>query len=181
MQETDMSMLVVTPLSALESAIARYRPSHVVTLLSPEHMIDTPHGFDRRCHLRLGMHDVADAWTSDCAPCAGHVQSLIEFGRGWDTQAPMLVHCWAGISRSMAAAYTVLCDRLGPGAERDVAQAIRARAPHAWPNPLLVRLADDLLERNGDMIAAAEAIGRGSIVAEGCCVELPIELDELGT
>jgi predicted protein tyrosine phosphatase len=93
----------------------------------------------------------------------------------------MLVHCWAGISRSMAAAYTVLCDRLGPGAERDVAQAIRARAPHAWPNPLLVRLADDLLERNGDMIAAAEAIGRGSIVAEGCCVELPIELDELGT
>lgn len=174
-----MSMLVVTPLSALDSSIARYRPSHVVTLLAPEHMIATPHGFERERHLRLGMHDVADVGSSDCAPCANHVQSLIEFGRSWNAQAPMLVHCWAGISRSMAAAYIVLCDRLGPGTERDVAQTIRARAPHAFPNPLLVRLADDMLERNGDMIAAAESIGRGTIVAEGHCVELPIEPHEL--
>jgi predicted protein tyrosine phosphatase len=176
-----MSMLVVTPLSALDSSIARYRPSHVVTLLSPEHMIDTPHGFEREQHLRLGMHDVADVWSSDCAPSADHVRSLIDFGRTWSAQAPMLVHCWAGISRSMAAAYIVLCDRLGPGTERDVAQAIRSRAPHAFPNPLLVRLADEMLERNGDMIAAAESIGRGTIVAEGCCVELPVEPVELAT
>jgi predicted protein tyrosine phosphatase len=176
-----MSMLVVTPLSALESSIARYQPSHVVTLLSPEHMIDTPQGFRREQHLRLGMHDVADAWTSDCAPCADHVRSLIDFGRSWNAQAPMLVHCWAGISRSMAAAYIVLCDRFGPGAERELAQAIRARAPHAFPNPLLVQLADDILLRDGRMVDAAETIGRGTVVAEGCCVELPIKLDELTT
>jgi predicted protein tyrosine phosphatase len=91
----------------------------------------------------------------------------------------MVVHCWAGISRSMAAAYIVLCDRLGPGPERNVAKAIRCRAPHAFPNPLLVQLADDILGRDGDMVAAAESIGRGTIVAEGCCVELPIKLDEL--
>jgi predicted protein tyrosine phosphatase len=176
-----MSVLVVTPLSALDSSIARYRPSHVVTLLAPEHMIDTPHGFERERHLRLGMHDVADAWSSDCAPCADHVRSLVEFGRTWNGQAPMLVHCWAGISRSMAAAYIVLSDRFGAGTERDVAQTIRARAPHAFPNPLLVQLADDILGRHGDMIAAAESIGRGTIVAEGCCVELPIKLGELAT
>lgn len=93
----------------------------------------------------------------------------------------MLVHCWAGISRSMAAAYIVLSDRFGAGTERDVAQTIRARAPHAFPNPLLVQLADDILGRHGDMIAAAESIGRGTIVAEGCCVELPIKLGELAT
>lgn len=170
-------MIVVTPLSALESSIARYRPSHVVTLLSPDHMIETPDGFPAARHLRLGMNDVAEAWESDCAPCAGHVRTLIEFGRGWSAEAPVIVHCWAGISRSMAAAFTLLCDRAPPGTEHEIAQALRARAPHAYPNPLLVRLADAALDRDGRMMAAAESIGRGSIVAEGCCVELPLRLD----
>src|SRR5947207_10635709 len=158
-----MPMIVVTPLSALELSIARYHPSHVVTLLSPEHMIETAQGFAADRHLRLGMNDVAEEWESDCAPCAGHVRSLIDFGHSWRAEAPMIVHCWAGVSRSMAAAFTLLCDRAGPGAERDIARAMRARAPHAFPNPLLVRLADEALGREGRMIAAAESIGRGSI------------------
>src|SRR6185312_2295028 len=121
--------------------------SHVITLLSPEHMIETPNGFPSDRHLRLGMHDVPDAWASDAAPCADHVDSLIKFGRGWQADAPMIVHCWAGVSRSMAAAYILLCERLGPGSEHTVAQAIRARAPHAFPNPLFVQLADAALQR----------------------------------
>jgi predicted protein tyrosine phosphatase len=171
-----MPMILVTPLSAVEESIRRYSPSHLVTLLSPEHMIDTPEGLLAERHLRLGVNDVADAWESDCAPCAEHVGSLIAFGRGWTAEAPLLVHCWAGVSRSMAAAYVLLCDRLGPGAEHHIARTIRARAPHAWPNPLIVRLADAALGRNGAMISAVEAIGRGTIVAEGRCVELPLML-----
>lgn len=171
-----MPMIVVTPLSALESSIARYRPSHVVTLLSPDHMIETPDGFEADRHLRLGMNDVAEAWESDCAPCADHVRTLIAFGRGWTAEAPMIVHCWAGISRSMAAAFTLLCDRAEPGTELEIARALRVRAPHAYPNPLLVRLADEELGREGRMVGAAESLGRGTIVAEGCCVELPLRL-----
>jgi predicted protein tyrosine phosphatase len=75
----------------------------------------------------------------------------------------------------MAAAFTLLCDRLGPGSEHEIAQAIRARAPHAFPNPLIVRHADRLLGRDGRMVAAADAIGRGVIVAEGECVEFPLD------
>ena len=87
-----MPMIVVTPLSALELSIARYHPSHVVTLLSPEHMIETAQGFAADRHLRLGMNDVAEEWESDCAPCAGHVRSLIDFGHSWRAEAPIL---WA--------------------------------------------------------------------------------------
>jgi predicted protein tyrosine phosphatase len=75
----------------------------------------------------------------------------------------------------MAAAFTLLCDRLEPGKEGEIAQAIRARAPHAFPNPLIVRHADRALGRGGRMIAAAESIGRGRIVAEGECVEFPLD------
>jgi predicted protein tyrosine phosphatase len=170
-----MPIILVTPLSAVEETIRRYKPSHLITLLSPEHMIDTPDGIDRSRHLRVGVNDVADASLSEMPPGERHVEELLMFSRQWDGKAPMLIHCWAGVSRSMAAAYTVLCDRMGPGHEQEIAQAIRARAPHAFPNPLIVRHADKALDREGRMTAAAESIGRGVIVAEGECVEFPLD------
>jgi predicted protein tyrosine phosphatase len=171
-------MILVTPLSAVEDTIRSHRPSHLVTLLSPEHMIETPAGIDPARHLRLAVNDVAEAWASELPPSPRHVRQLLEFGRGWESEAPILVHCWAGISRSTAAAFILLCDRLAPGSERKIAEGIRARAPHAFPNPLLVRLADEALGREGRMIAAAQAIGRGEIVAEGRLVELPLSFDD---
>ncbi len=170
-----MPLILVTPLSAVEETIRRYKPSHMVTLLSPEHMIETPAGIDKARHLQVGVNDVADASSGEMPPSEKHVADLIAFGRGWDAGAPILVHCWAGVSRSMAAAFTLLCDRLEPGKESEIAQAIRARAPHAFPNPLIVRHADRALGRGGRMIAAAESIGRGRIVAEGECVEFPLD------
>jgi predicted protein tyrosine phosphatase len=174
-----MTMIIVTPLSAVEETIRRYRPSHMVTLLSPEHMILTPPGFAPERHLRLGVNDIADPAFGEAPPSERHVAEIIEFGRGWSGEAPMLIHCWAGISRSMAAAYMLLCDRTEPGREEEIARAIRSRAPHAFPNPLLVRLADAQLGREGRMVRGAEAIGRGRIVASGECVEFPLVLEEL--
>lgn len=171
-----MPMILVTPLSVVEDTVRRYGPSHAVTLLAPEHMIGPIEGLLPERHLRLGMHDVADECTSESPPCADHVNELIEFGRGWDAKEPMLVHCWAGISRSMAAAYILLSDKLGLGTELELARAMRTRAPHAYPNPLLVKLADQALGRGGRMVSAVESIGRGTIVAEGRCVELPLKL-----
>jgi predicted protein tyrosine phosphatase len=174
-----MPMILVTPLSAVEDTIRRYRPSHLVTLLSPEHMIDTPSGIEAARHLRLGLNDVSEVEAAETPPAEHHVAQLIAFGRDWPAAAPLLVHCWAGISRSTAAAYIVLCDRLGVGAETEIAKALRIRAPHAYPNPLMVSLADRALGRGGRMIDAVNAIGRGEIVAQGKCVELPLARADL--
>ena len=171
-----MSWIVVTPLSALPDSIRRYRPSRVVTLLSPEHMIPTPEGFADEHHLKLPVNDIAEAWAGEAPPGETHVQALLAFGRAWTADAPIIVHCWAGVSRSMAAAYTILCDRMGPGHELAIAQEIRSRAPHADPNRLIVRLADEMLGRDGRMIEAVESIGRGVLVTEGVPVELPLVL-----
>ena len=62
--------------------------------------------------------------------------------------------------------------------EEKIAQRMRARAPHAFPNPLLVSHADKALAREGRMIEAVRALGRGDIVAEGRCVEFPLILEE---
>jgi predicted protein tyrosine phosphatase len=169
-----MPRLLVTPLSQLEDSIAAHQPSHLVTLLSPGHMIETPAGFPADRHLKLGVNDIVDLAAGTHPPDAEHVERLLAFSRGWQAEAPMIIHCWAGISRSMASAFIVLCDRLGEGQERMIAFAMRQRAPHAAPNKLLVQHGDALLGRDGRMIAAVEAMGPAHIMGEGVPTEFPL-------
>lgn len=168
------SRLLVTPLSALPDALAAHAPSHLVSLLSPEHMIETPAGFPGAAHLKLGINDITDPAAGTAPPARMHVDALLEFSRQWDGRHPFLIHCWAGISRSMASAFTILCDRLGPGREIEIAQAMRRRAPHAQPNRLLVRYADQALARDGAMLAALEAMGPPLLVEEGVTTLFPL-------
>src|SRR3954470_20248611 len=168
-----MSRLLVTPLSALPDALAEHGPSHLVSLLSPDHMIETPAGFPAAGHLKLGLNDIADPAAGPAPPAREHIESLLAFSRGWDESRPLLIHCWAGISRSMASAFTILCDRLGPGREREIALAMRRRAPHAQPNRLMVRHADEALGRDGAM-AAVEAMGPPLLLVEGVTTLFPL-------
>jgi predicted protein tyrosine phosphatase len=168
-----MSRILITPLSALPDAMKAHSPSHIVSLLSSGYMIDVPEGFPAERHLRLAMQDIADANNPD-APARAHVDRLITFGRSWDAKAPMIVHCWTGVSRSTAATFTILCDRAGPGSEDEIARMLRTRAPHAQPNKLIVRLADEALDRGGAMVRAVDSMGSGIIVTEGVTVEMPL-------
>ncbi len=76
-----MPMILVTPLSAVEETIRRYRPSHMVTLLSPEHMIETPQGVEADAHLRIGVNDVSDPAFGEAPPGARPCRDLLDFGR----------------------------------------------------------------------------------------------------
>jgi predicted protein tyrosine phosphatase len=169
-----MPRLLVAPLSSLADALDTHTPSHLISLLSPEHMIQTPPGFSPRLHLRLGVNDVADPAAGSAPPLRAHVDELLAFSRGWNAEQPMLIHCWAGISRSMASAFTILCDRLGPDREMEIACAMRRRAPHAQPNRLLVSHADDALGRGGKMIAALRSMGPPLLVEEGVTTVFPL-------
>jgi len=169
-----MPRLLVCPLSALDVSLQDHGPSHLVSLLSPERMIETPKGFDPAHHLRLGIDDVADPENADNPPGRDHVERLLAFGRGWDGRSPLLIHCWAGISRSMASAFVLLCDRLEQGREIDIALAMRRRAPHASPNTLMVRHADEALGRGGRMVKALSTMGQPLSVMEGVPTAFPL-------
>ncbi|MDB5735198.1 MAG: hypothetical protein JWP16_779 [Alphaproteobacteria bacterium] len=169
-----MPRLLVTPLSSLSEALAVHGPSHLVSLLSPEHMIATPDGFPAARHLKLGVNDIVDPAAGTAPPARAHIDQLLEFSRGWDMSRPMVIHCWAGISRSMASAFAILCDRLGENREIEIARAIRQRAPHAQPNRLLVQHADDALGRGGRMIGALNSMGPALLVEEGVTTTFPL-------
>jgi predicted protein tyrosine phosphatase len=136
-------------------------------------LIETPAGFDPARHLRLGVHDIAEPREGLIAPDAGTVERILDFSRGWDAGSPMAVHCWAGISRSTATAFTIACARNPHADELKIALAMRQAAPHALPNRRIVALADEVLGRGGRMLAAVEAMGDNDFSAEGAPFDLP--------
>jgi predicted protein tyrosine phosphatase len=173
MRAKDTDTIHVSALSALPGVTARLETYDLLTLLSPDHQDTDWSGFACDRHVRLAFHDIAEARPGLIAPDIQTMQAILDFGRDETGARPMLIHCWAGISRSSAAAFAIACDR-NPGFERDIAMELRRRAPAVTPNRLMVALADDLLQRDGRMIAAIEAIGRGAEAAEGEPYQLPL-------
>jgi predicted protein tyrosine phosphatase len=167
-------MIHVSSLSALATVTAKLSGFDLLTLLSPDYPPADWSAFACQRHLRLAFHDIVEPVPGLVVPDRDMMQAVLKFGRDSEPQRALLIHCWAGISRSSAAAFAIACDR-NPGFERDIAVELRRRSPSATPNRLMVRLADDLLERDGRMIAAIEGIGRGAEAREGEPYELPLK------
>ncbi len=86
----------------------------------------------------------------------------------------MVIHCFAGISRSTASAFVIACERDPHADELEIALAMRRASPSAFPNRRIVALADDILGRQGRMVEAVEAMGGNGFVAEGVPFDLPV-------
>jgi predicted protein tyrosine phosphatase len=163
----------VSSLNALAGVAARLASFDLLTLLSPGHPETDWRGLNCHRHVRLAFHDIVEPLPDLVAPDHDLMQAVLDFGRASAPQHSLLIHCWAGISRSSAAAFAIACDR-NPGFEREIAAELRRRAPSVTPNRLMVRLADDLLQGNGRLIDAIETIGRGAEASEGAPYELPL-------
>ncbi|MDP1875702.1 tyrosine phosphatase family protein [Phenylobacterium sp.] len=159
--------MIVCGLADLPGVISARRPSHVVTLLDPTTLIPTPAGIAPDRHLQLGVNDIAHPMEGMTAPQADLVTRLLDFAHSWDESAPMVVHCWAGVSRSTASAFTLACARSPETDEAEIAWTLRSLAPHAYPNRRIVALADDMLGRGGRMVDAVAAIGGNGYVSLG--------------
>jgi predicted protein tyrosine phosphatase len=151
-------MIYISSLEEMPVHARTVQPSHLVSLVEPEQQPATPPGFDPDRHLRLEIHDIDQPIDGYLHPEVGHVRDLVRFLDGWPAAEPLLVHCIAGISRSTAAALVALSMKSALS-EAEAARRLRAAAPHAQPNRLIVALADTVLGRNGRLIAARAAMG----------------------
>jgi predicted protein tyrosine phosphatase len=146
-----------------------------VTLINNETLVRRPPSVDASRHLLLGVNDICDPADGIICPAAEHVEELLRFFGGWDRDAPAIVHCFAGISRSTAAAYSVYCALRPELDEVEVALRLRSRSPEASPNARIVSLADQVLGRGGRMVDAVERIGRGRDAQEGTIFSLRLD------
>jgi predicted protein tyrosine phosphatase len=160
-------MIHVCSLARLHATVEETGARRVITLMRDVELVRRPPTIEHADHLLLRLDDISEPIDGYTVPGEAHVAELLTFVRAWDRAAPLVIHCYAGVSRSTAGAFVSAC-ALNPGrAEVEIAKDIRRLSPTATPNIRIVSLADRILGRDGRMVAAVEAIGRGVACYEG--------------
>jgi predicted protein tyrosine phosphatase len=168
-------MIHVCSLAALPETVKATGASHILTVMANVAQVQRPVSVLEINHLRVQVDDITEHMDGFVAPCERHIGQILNFVRGWDRNAPMVVHCFAGISRSTASAFAAACALNPHRDEIAIARQIRAASPIAQPNRLIVSLADRALGRDGRMLRALDEMGPGSMTVEGRPFQVDLE------
>lgn len=160
-------MIHVCSLALLHPTVEKTGARHVVTLMKDVSLVMRPPGVRMEDHLLIDIDDIVSPISGYAHPREQDVARLLAFIRNWDRSTPLVVHCYAGISRSTAAAYSIACAINPQRDELAAAWDLRRASRTATPNALIVSIADRLLKRQGRMVKAIETIGRGDMAYEG--------------
>jgi predicted protein tyrosine phosphatase len=160
-------MIHVCSLAALSETVKATGASHILTVMANVTQVRRPESVLEANHLKVSMDDITEHIDGFVAPNDTHIVQVLDFVRGWDRSAPLVVHCYAGISRSTASAFAAACMLNPHRDEISIARQIRAASPIAHPNRLIVSLADKALGREGRMLRALDEMGPGNMMIEG--------------
>jgi len=160
-------MIHVCSLAALPEIVKMTGASHVLTVMGNVEQVQRPASVLPANHLKVSVDDITEPLEGYVTPSESHVEQVLNFVRSWDRNAPMVIHCYAGVSRSTASAFAAACLLNPHRDEMEIARKIRAASPIASPNRLIVTLADKALGRDGRMIRALDSIGPASMMVEG--------------
>ncbi|WP_377808448.1 protein-tyrosine-phosphatase [Azospirillum sp. A29] len=133
--------------------------SHVLSILDPDMTEPSEFGdYGEHERLELRFHDVIEPTQGQIAPERSDVERILAFGRDLLAEPVgcrhLLVHCHAGVSRSTAALTMILAQARPELPAADAVGAVVAIRAQTWPNLRMIEFADDILGRNGDLIAA---------------------------
>src|SRR3979411_758698 len=135
-------MIHVCSLAALPDTVKATGASHVLTVMANVDQVQRPVSVLPANHLKVQMDDIVEERDGFVAPSGHHIEQVLNFVRGWDRSAPLVVHCYAGISRSTASAFAAACMLNPHRDETSIARQIRAVSPIASPNRLSAALCD---------------------------------------
>jgi predicted protein tyrosine phosphatase len=169
------NMIHVCSLAALPATVKATGASHVLTVMANVAQVQRPESVLAANHLKVQMDDITEQVEGFVVPTETHVEQVLNFVRGWDRRAPLVIHCYAGISRSTASAFAAVCALNPHRDEIAIARQIRSASAIASPNRLIVSLADRALRREGRMLRALDEMGPGSMTIEGRPFRLDLE------
>ena len=169
-------MVHITSLADFPGHAEDLRPSHVVSMLADDAFPDTPESVEGTNHLRLTFDDITSPLPGHMPPGLADVERLIAFGQRWNGNGTLISHCFAGVSRSSAAAL-ILLSQVNPGRELEIARLMRARGPHIQPNRLMVELAEQIIDAGGRLLEALDTMGTAEPLSPWRLVSLPVKLD----
>jgi predicted protein tyrosine phosphatase len=167
--------IYVTSLFEMPQYVRMLRPSHLISIIQPAYQPDRPDEIENANHHRVGVDDISEPMDDRLLIDSDDVRALVDFIHTWDPDSgSLLVHCWAGVSRSTATA--LIAHVMKTDDPLRAATALRLAAPYAFPNRRIIALADEVLGLNGALIDAREAMGESTeSVAEAPLTELPLD------
>ena len=153
--------------------------THVISINNPDTKPPRPLPAHQGEHLILYFHDISSLSSRLAGfqkPGRQDVERIIKFAEGIGSSSEVLIHCAAGISRSSAAALTVIASKLEPStvSAQKAVQAVLAIKNTIHPNALMVEFADELLGYKGKLVAAHSSTFQG-----GDLIWMPPELEDL--
>jgi predicted protein tyrosine phosphatase len=154
------SFLTICGLEELDHHSSR-GVTHILSILDPDW--PEPNAFsayDPHHRITLKFHDVIAAGPGLILPRSEHVEAILAFGDALAAEATsnkdphLLVHCHMGVSRSTAAMAILMAQSGQAETEEWIFSRLLEMRPQAWPNSLMIELADDILNRKGRLTEA---------------------------
>lgn len=99
--------------------------------------------------LVFKFDDIKQPLRGYIVPKPEDIQALLNFNIPHGSH--VLFHCAAGVSRSSASAFIKLCQAYGLGFEKRALEEIIQTRPCAYPNELMIRMADTVMDRKGHL------------------------------
>lgn len=160
MKPIAISLLTICGIEELPKHEAR-SVTHVLSLIDPGWPeIAAFRAYDDHHRVILHCHDIIEPQPGKTMPTRDDVAAVLAFGKELEASARerdeghLLVHCHMGVSRSTAAMLSLLAQVHADEDEDRLFQRLREIRPQAWPNSVMVGHADDLLGRQGRLVAA---------------------------
>lgn len=158
--------VIVSSKKLAVSQAKEFKPDFVISIADPD---DTHPVFTTKSEvLSLDFHDISFENKSPyflehyTLPSREDVQRIYDFAKtNFDDDSRVLVHCYAGISRSSAASIISLCAYMPFRNAVDKIANLETmtytgyiESGHIWfaPNALMIQYADEMLGLNGEMM-----------------------------
>jgi predicted protein tyrosine phosphatase len=155
-----MFKLQICGFPELNEVIDSFQPTHIISAIN---WVEPLPGR----HLHVDVSDVSRPMDGHVHPKSEHLKQVLAFTIGLTDADRLLVHCYAGQSRSTAFAIAVLIQHgLSYEAAFDQVAAIRSIL---LPNRLIIQLTDDHFALNGNLtrlIADYEAAHQARLRSE---------------
>jgi predicted protein tyrosine phosphatase len=153
----------VTHAGGLAKLTSKVRATHILTLLDPgQRPFLHPHT-DRKNWCHVICEDDLDPIHKN-APTMETVAQILAWGSTLPVDAVVIVACFAGVSRSTAAALLLLVQHHGIDKVDGCIDLLLKVRPQACPNSLITLYGDELLGCGGELFQKAEAVATAKIL-----------------
>lgn len=142
--------------SEVAKVTEKVNATHVISLLDPgESRPILHHSTSLQNWLLVNFSDVHEIFNHN-APTEEDIEKVLKWAKKLPDDVILLVHCYAGVSRSTAMAMAILVQYYGNDKIDECIKMIHEVRPQSCPNPLVTEFADKYLGCDGEFHKKAQ-------------------------